>query len=349
MSVALFLAVVYRHQGRPQKALVLFVLFAAIAVIYQSANHLDRWYRLGTYRDDLSIADVLQRLPMTGKNLGRYLCYALVQPFLPMHCPCALQSGRTELKEQVWQGKIVWDATAVSCVVLVGIAAGLTLHGTTRLVRARGLLYFMLLGLGIAAWHVGLIVIGRLNLRPDSLTCNSHYTYMTLSLVMIASAVPLLGLDRKMSTWWAVRGSLLPLIAGLFSLSIISLDVTRRVNVQGASYFQPLRAVNGALAGFVRQHQREPDFRMAVVRGPHDPEHFILAALMFYHRYLDAARPTHLVALEDGHPTFVALARWRVGTSRRRARLLSRFGLHETRLLNLSRGRSLLRHSARSI
>lgn len=311
VCIALFLAAIHVRKHRPQKAVVFFVLFSAIVVIYQSANHLDRWVRRGTFRDDLALADLLGRLPMTGKNLARYLSYSLIQPFLPLHCRCVLQSGRTVLEDQLWQGKVAWDVSAIGCLAVVALGAALASYGMARLIRATGLLYFMLLALGSGTGHVILTVIGRVNLRPESLTCNSHYTYMTLSFLMIAAAVPLLGVDRIKATGWAFRFIVLFLAAGLFVIAILSLNVTRRVNTQAVSYFHPLRALNSALAAFVRQHESEPNFRLAVVRQPHDPDRFILACLMFYHRYLDASRPTHLVALEQGHPTFTSLVDWR--------------------------------------
>lgn len=312
LCVALYLGATYVRKKRPKKAVVLLVLFAAIVGLYQSANHFDRWYHRHTYTDDLALTDLLDGLSFTTENLGRYLCYALVQPFLPMHCPCVLEPGRMILEEQLWQGKVSWDATAVSGLLVVGIAAVLAAYGLSRIIKSADLFLVMLLALGITASHFGLIVFGRLNLRPESLRCNSYYTYISLSFAMIGISVPLIALERLRPAGHLCRIAVGGLVAGLLGLTVLNLDATRRINVQGVSNFQALRAMNSALHVFVQQHGSEPGFRLAIVRGPSDGEPFLSTVLIFYHRYLDSTRPTYLVGLKNGRPVFTSMAQWRL-------------------------------------
>jgi hypothetical protein len=313
VCTGLILAGFHVQQRQFRKGLLLLALFVGIVAIYQGVNRFDRRYHHGMYHDDKALALLLKELPTEAsvQNLGRYLSYAVVQPFMPLHCTCRLRSvGKMCLEEQLWSGQVEWDARAVGCGGMLVVAAALTMLGMLRLVRARPLLMVMLLVLSIVAGHVSLIVFGRMNLRPIELSINPYYIYVTLLFVIIGAAVPLLGLDRLEKAWSLSRSGVAVLIAGLLVLSVASLDVVRRVNEGGASQFQKLRDDNRYLSKFLERHAEE-DVRIAIIHGPNGLPRLTPNLMVLYHTYFDAVSPNYFLYEDGTHLRVVSVDSWR--------------------------------------
>jgi hypothetical protein len=315
LGTALFLAAAYLQKHRPRQAVLLLVLFLLIPVFYQWANHIDRrLHRVACYDDKTYKLAMRQLWTATcPENLGRYLSYVVGQPFLPFHCRCDLTlMGKLWIDEPLWLGQVAWDLESIGGMVVLGLGGLLLLLGTTVVVRQPARRSLMLLGLGIAACHIALIVCGRLNVRPGSqtLTLNSYYTYISLLFLLIGCSVPLLEVDRLRRGWPIVRGAVAVLALGLLVLSLANLHVTRDVNARGAQKFEPFRAAVAAVNGCIREHEKEPDFRLAVVRGSRHSLPLVSAFLVLHHGYLNADRPTHLVVERNGSITVTPIASW---------------------------------------
>jgi hypothetical protein len=314
--IGLGLAAAAARERRYRRALVQLGLFVAIAVIFQAVDQIDRWYQRGNFVDDLKTAEILDGIatPLTIRNAERYVLFVLVQPFLPLRCTTFMPSfGKLHVEELLWTGALTQTTPdVVFGFVVCGVGLLLTLLGLTRRDR---LLPLVGTALGIAFCHGTIVVLGRLNMRPQGiyLSCNSYYAYIDVLFVLLGVAVPLLALDRLRSGLLSVctRAGGGALVAGLLVLCVCHMKATHQINGRSARAFRPFHFWHDPLAEFVRQNEHEPDFRFAVLQTDPKQTHAAGNLMLLYHSYIDTTRPTYLVALEEGKVHAVPVKRWR--------------------------------------
>lgn len=201
-----FLAAGAYRRGRVGRAAGHFALFLSISLVYQAVNSFDWRLHQSQFVEDVSLTDIGGRcLSLASlEHLARYVVFTIVQPFLPMSCKWQMTPledrgarpgvGKMWLGEQLWRGELGIDGPLVLSLLVFILWIGLTALGTVRLVKAgnKKPLAVSLLAWGVCGLHVGIIVIGRMNMRRDSLllTFNPYYSYFTLLFALIGSLPP---------------------------------------------------------------------------------------------------------------------------------------------------------------
>jgi hypothetical protein len=299
----LFLAAV---GGCIRRAALLAVAFLGIALLYQAANHLDRRLHQGQYTDDVAFRDIHEKLftPMSAEHLKRYASLAVVQPFLPLHCKVQMHPmGKALLGEPLWNGEVKRDTAWRLSLAVFGLWVLLALAGLLRLLAARRWTWLAVaaFALGIAGIHMGLIVFGRMNLRPVPiyLHLNHYYIYLTLLFMLLALAA-LLGALRSLRPAFShvVNTAAGVLAVGLLVLCVPSGLQVHKLNADTARMFKPYRWMNDSLRAFVRAHQAEEDFSFALRLDPGDGLPSVTGVpcpVILYKRYIDNSNPKYVV------------------------------------------------------
>jgi hypothetical protein len=304
----LFLAAaVWSKVGR-NRAAGLFATFAAVAVLYQTANAIDLRCHPGQFTPENNGRRVLEQAftPATVANSVRFATYTAVQPFFPTMTENRFDGGRLWVAESLWTPhgrRNPGPAVAVS-VLVVGLAAGLVVAGLLRLGRPgnRLPLLLFLLCAGLYAVYAGMNVLGRMNLRPvpEVLASNSYYTYTALLFALLAgwTAISRVGDGPR------VANARAGLLVGLVVLAILGAEHVRRVNQDVTHYLsdvaKPIRTVNA----FVRHHRHEPDFSFAIDHRRSDriiPVYGIPVTDVMFARWMTAPEPKYRIAVRDGN------------------------------------------------
>jgi hypothetical protein len=306
--------------GSPRKAVSAFLAFAAIVVIYQSVNLLDRWHHRRTFDDDISLVEMFQEAcaPATVENTARYGVYTLAQPFLPWNLGSRILCiGKLLFDEQLWKGEVpVTPALFLGFGVLL-VLTSLSVVGLTRLLANRRWLPLALAGipLGTAAAHASLIILGRMNLRPWSnvLGFNPYYTYVTLLLVIAGVAAALAAAAGRRTERLPLRLLVGGLVIGLTLLSYGSGLKVHRLNSRIRRDSQVFVDWNDPLRDFFRAHEHEPGFQVVLaVDSAAIPECAGLPApFIFYSRFLDCAQPTYVLHFEGKQFVARSMEEWR--------------------------------------
>jgi len=340
IMVGVFLAAVeYGPDGR-RRALRTVLGFAAIALVYQTVNALDRWQRRADFDNDLPSTTLLRLLfsSSTVINSCRYFLFAIVQPFLPWQARTEFvpRAGRLTYYEVLWNGEFQPDALFYLSLAVFGLWASLSMVGWRRLTNAgvKPLTLLGLLTLALAGVHGMVIVAGRMNPRPfpGYLESNGHYTYMTLVFVLLGSGAGLARLAqvcRSSGATWTIKDfGCLALVAGLIVLGAGGAVKARRANRDLSGYFRHFRIGNETLRAFVKEHCKEPAFSFALALSPDDKIEEMCGlpfTIVLYQRYLNATHPQYVVWFEDGRAQAAPAATWLASHPGKRDHLCAEF------------------------
>ncbi len=305
----MFVAVAAVPRVGPKRAACLFAAFAAVAVVYQTANRIDQHVHRGQYTPD-DLHPVMVRQAFTRATLdhsARYGVYTAVQPFFPSMVQTSYSGQRLQIAESVWteyRKKHLSPALLVSLAAL-GAAAALGLAGLWRLARDRRRLplLVLLLATGLYAAYAAMTVLGRMNLRPGpgTISSNSYYAYTGL----------LFGLLTVSVAWHAVgawAGRLRTGLAiGLVILSADGAEHVREANVAVARREQEWSRTLRAVQAFVDVHRREPGFSFEIDYAASDPVPEMYGARItriVFSKWMAAPAPRYRLVLRDGkaHP-----------------------------------------------
>lgn len=288
-----------------KRAACLFAVFAAVPVIYQTANRIDQRVHRGQYTpDELSGVMARQALaPATVEHAARYGVYTAAQPFFPSLIQPSYSGQRLQIAETVWavrRLKTLSPALAVSFAAL-GAAALLALAGLWRLARDRSRLPLLalLLPAGLCAGYGAMTVLGRMNMRsgPHILSSNSYYAYTGMLFALFAAA----------AAWHAVGGWAgrvrTALAVTLLALTALGAEQVWRANVTvSQSEREQTRALR-AVQEFVNAHRHEPGFSFEIDYAASDPVMGMYGrpiTLIVFSRWMSAPEPSYRIALRDG-------------------------------------------------
>jgi hypothetical protein len=291
-----FLAVSLRSTHTPRQRFSLAGVFAGVMAVYQLANRLDLRIHQTTYRTDLTTGAILAAIPRveTLRNVWRLALYVFVQPLFPtkLHARYLMRLfiDEPELRRFTLDLPLV-----VGGVVLVA-ATALLVPGVRAVAfregRARRVAWWIGLVLGA---YAGLIVCGRMNMRPypEVLSCNSYYTYMPLVFgLLIAGPLWCASGEAKGRVWGALRASLL---VGMSALTLYGGMAVWRIHRDYAERTGLLSAQVGFINGLVRAHGDEPGFSLAF-----DPAGFpwmrgLTLMSIYFHEYENNDHPRYVV------------------------------------------------------
>jgi hypothetical protein len=313
LCVALALGGVRLARGKRAAAFGVFAAFAAIVVIYQSANQYDRGLHGGDWHDDIPILRNAWQ-PHTLERAAHYAVYTEVQPFFPFTCGMQMLScGKMHVGEEIWDGcmrqtPMLWVSTAV-----VGLWIGFALLGGLRLLAGAngGALAVTVAALGTALGHVGLIVLGH-----GDLATNPYYTYTTLLFTLCGGAVCAAWALRPRADYRCpvMQNVTWLLVIGLVVLSVGGGRKVHRLNARIRRGEEGFHAWNNSLRRFVAEHRGEPGFGFAVVPDAAEPmpdSHGLPAPWLFFQRYVRGTSPRYVLSFARGRFVGMPLAQWR--------------------------------------
>ncbi len=293
-----------------RRATALFIAFAAIGVVYQTVNRIDREVHSGRYKLDGAEPDLIREAlePATLTHSARYVLFTTVQPFFPSVLVPTYADQRLYLAESLWYRHRMRTLTPVLLLSYGAAVLALILGvaGAWRLVRARTrlpLLPLLLFGALYVA-YAGVIVLGRMNLRPYEwvLTGNSYYTYTALAFALVAFS----------TTWhaaggWAVSARY-ALAVALLLLCVPMAEQVRESNELVARETREWSQAIRVVQKFVDAHASEPGFGFQIDDNTSDEVPRIyghtIIDLMFA-RWVSVPRPRYTLALRKGEVCIV--------------------------------------------
>lgn len=330
MLAGLFLAVVLPRGTRSSRRLALCGLFAAILLIYQGADRLDRRIHQGQFNPEEVRAEIKERAftKATIAHSKRFVAYTAAQPFFPSLWSGFLKGGRVIMQEMTFSlDHFTHDSpaatvSALSIAYVIGgqehclrfppalitsmlttaLGAGLGLFGLVRLSFKRyklSLLVFFLL-FSLYGVYMAMTVLGRMNIRPGSgcLSTNSYYAYFGLLLALAASFVLWQSMGRSKITAAAQAA----LLFGLLGLAAYGVADVRRLNESVAEGLKDRREPVAALRRFVEDHKGEHDFSIGIDFAASDPvgvEYGFPIPMIVFKRWLHP-EPKYIVTLRSG-------------------------------------------------
>ncbi len=328
------------HQARPsicRRAAVL-AAFAAILVIYQAADRVDRYAHRGRFLEEDTRARMLERLltPQTAENTARFVTYTTVQSFFPSAARWWLWGGRLNILEACDRPDL-YTGLEPKLLLSYAVAASFAMFCAFGLVRSlvrrhASRLLILLLPLSLYALYAAMAVLGRMNLRPsaESLTPNSYYCYTALVLALLAAWVCWQGLRpvvhsgtcaRESSPWREMlrarnaRG----ILAGAVLVGLLALSGISAVRVHGVAdkirlQESELRALINGIREFVQSHGAEPGFSFAFDADNSDAvdsPHSIPAPVVLFRRWLNPHEPKYVLSWQDRQMRVQTLAEYR--------------------------------------
>lgn len=316
------LAVALYRKSQARKCAFIFAVFFSILVLYRLANFVDQ--RVHNQRGpDLPIVSILEKIASstTISHAVRYMLYDLFQPFFPTWVGWTFGS-RLVIPEAMttrWKDLTTSPMPIVSYFLLVGMM-GLTLRGVWRLrssEQKRLGLTVALLGFSLIVLHLGITVVGRMNLRPgpDVLSTNSYYAYLPFLFLLLSVAA----FWQREGTTEIGRGMLLRnslsigMISALLVLSIVSGVEVYHINVKGRENFEGFTHRIARIDKFVRQHCDEDDFSLAFTFDSCravGTQYGVPITTMLFQPYINVSRPKYVVGFSDGEPTVSTYEQW---------------------------------------
>lgn len=306
-------------------------LFAAVMIIYQGADQLDRRIHRGQFQQETIRARIKERAftKETIEHSKRFVAYTVGQPFFPSLMEGALGGDRVVMGEATWSlghftNKPLTAPTVpalnityvsgdqehfvrlppvlVVSVVTAALAVGLGLLGLVRLhvEKEWSSLGMLLLTLGLYGAYLAMTVLGRMNIRPGPhcLSTNSYYGHMGLLLAL----APIFALWQAVGRSRATAAAQAALLLGMLALTCYSAPAVRHLNEVVARDFKGCRDQIAALYDFVQRHKDERDFSIGLDFAASDPVgshyQFPIPTIVFK-RWLHP-EPKYIVALREG-------------------------------------------------
>jgi hypothetical protein len=210
---------------------------------------------------------------------------------------------RLYLKETVWRalGIRVFSPAIVVSHTVIGLVLCLGIAGLWRLLRSRKRMPLMIFLLTAALFmvYVGMIVLGRMNVRtgPFTLTRNSYYAYFGLLLAFIV----VFAAAQEIATQYAGLRALL--FGGLIALAAVGAEQVRQVNSEIAHELHEVTKTIAPVEEFVEKHWSEPAFSFAIDYEASDeiPLSFdIPITEVIFSRWMNSSDPKYILIIRDG-------------------------------------------------
>jgi len=306
--VGAFLLIVSTQAGNKRRGILLLLAFVSIALLYQTTNAVDWHLHTGQYEADLNMAAITGRAFSFDslKHACRLSSYAMLQPFFPTRLIASF-SGRVEIQELAWTDIFsgLWPVlgAAAACLWLLSALPGLRRpNDRTGRVLAWGA---AIVGL-LLAIHLGMLVLGRMNMRPDPelLQRNSYYAYMPLALLVVLSAMlwPASWTGRLARLRGPVCWTLIALLGLVAGRGGVALQATNGLFTR----YQSARGGLDIVHRFIQQHRGEPHFSLAFDATQSRYKGIPLITILFK-RYEDNDHPRYVASWRGTRLTFLTL------------------------------------------
>lgn len=290
--------------GQRREGILVLMGFSSILVLFLVLNGMDQLaHPRRTESDDLAGIRASLWVAPTGWNVVRYLLYTVVQPFFPSCLEWEIwmrliyHEPVRHLHRYVEGSLFLAFSYLISGLLLLGSLVSLVVS-----LYKRDSVRLLLVGFpgGLLSLHLAITVLGRLNLRPESLdlATSTYYAYLPLLCVLLMTFVFWTGLG------WPFRGrGQFVLVVGLWVLAGTSGIMTRHILYEMRREVKPIRVQTEALRRVIRQHGHEPGFGLSFT-----PEalrrcvrfHQIPAPYILFRRYINPGNPSHLATFHRG-------------------------------------------------
>ena len=306
------LVLAYARRRLFRRAPVAFALFASILVFYRAADWLDQRAHPNP-APDVSFSKILDRARPgpTLEHAGRYFLFTLVQPFFPSapgwdFGTRLLMPEPGDAPERFFR----WKQPLYFSYAVVLVGASLAAWRFGRLIASGRILTaspLLLLLIGLLALHLGVIVLGRMNLRPGPLVLmlNSYYAYTPLVLLLVGAFFLWVRLAPARP-----RLECVTLLLLLFALGAISDRSAHKIYAMTElmdARQRPLIRQIASLDKMIDRHGHDPRFGISFapdLRESLDSYHGLWQLEILYFRFVDHDAPTHVLCAEgDGYVT----------------------------------------------
>jgi hypothetical protein len=300
------LGVATAWRGQVRSGVLRFLLFASLLPLFFLTDRLDRLGHPAT-RPDITEATVLERarLQPTLTNSKRYLLFTLFQPFFPTCIDWGF-AERVYIPEP-WQAPHAYRRAGPLLFLSFGVVlagGGLALAQLRRLladrVARRSLLLLLAPGFLILL-HMGIIVLGRMNLRPEPLIIvrNSYYAYIPFLALLVG--LYFLWLRAPLERSRAGLAGMGLLLAGLGVLSLCSASKVHAMTTRIRYYYRPLRSQMTMVQQLIDRCRGEANFGISF-----DPDVYyglpyyngLALVNILYPRHIDHENPTHVICAD---------------------------------------------------
>lgn len=284
--------------------------FIAIPFIYQYINLIDLKMHQMSYRTDITLGAVLRQAIdfATFEHTLRLFGYFIVHPFFPSLAILTFTS-------RVVIGELRGDnlsLLAIPSAVVFAAWVFVIFFGVKELIKRRPQLlnYFTIFLLFVFLGYFGLIVFGRLNMRPGFgvITTSTYYVYYPLCYVVILTFilcghVILSDIFNRSRFSKFIRASLYYGIPVVISLSLININ---KINTSFAKADAPYRWVVSKIQKFVDKH---PNVKLSFDLEHSDgimQGHGIPITTVLFRKYEDNRNPDYVVMTNlNSDPDFI--------------------------------------------
>lgn len=307
LFLGLFLAVGLYREGKQKKSLAYFGLFASIAIIYQVANVADMRAHHGEFDTDIDLQLVVNEMFKLRSldNIKEFLNYTVIQPFFPSEARGSLAGDRLSISYP-WKQIGLYSILSALVMSILGFFAVTSIRWIRSDMAKTTLLMLMLLS-GMFLSYTGIIVFGRMNMRPhpELLNFNSYYTYLSLLFVILILSLFIFN-ERDF------RGKALPgyfsvaLLIGMFVLALYSADKVRKSNNMVAARYDHIRNALDQITAFIGSKNTEKDFTLAFNLPESDPLptwHGIPVTTILFRSHENNFNPKYVVRINNGSLT----------------------------------------------
>jgi hypothetical protein len=301
--IGVVLALVLATRGQVRRGLMLLVVFGSVLLLYRAVDWLDQRCHPNPQKD-ITVETVLAQAHWqpTITNARRYILFTLCQPFFPS-CPSWSFENRLHIPEPDESPEVYWRPDSF---LFISYAVGLTsawvaISQLIRLLhdhRRRAGALFLLLPASLILLHLGIIVLGRMNLRSDHspLSSNSYYAYTPF--VFLLLGLYFLWVRVPLRTSGGTLVALVVVLGGVLALSWSSAGKVHALAAQIRLAYRPLRNHINCMRSLIDQHSGEPGF--AISFDPQlfyelDQIHGVAELEILFCRFIDHEHPSHVI------------------------------------------------------
>jgi hypothetical protein len=296
-------------RGQMRKGILVFILFASILPMYLTVNWMDQLVHPNS-RADRTEEKVFEkaRWGPTLDHARRYLVFTLGEPFFPS-CPKWRFENRLVMPEAETTPRAYWCrdpflflsyAVVLASVGFASIQLGRILVSRQRMTGS----FFLLLPVSLILLQLTIVVLGRMNVRPESLALprQSYYAYPPFLSLLVCIYYLWIRVPRM-----SLRAAPIVLVLILGGLGVLSMVSARKVYLMNDKIRRDTHTLHTQITyvqGVIDRYGNEPGFGISF-----DPDlfyslqvvHGLTVLEILFAQRINNENPTHIICSEGRH------------------------------------------------